>query len=52
MVNYFSHEVSYDTTNTDLFLSGTGICCPHISSYLDVLIDFVRRYPDSPGRPG
>lgn len=49
MVAYFSHEATYDTSNTDLFLSGTPLRCPPLSSYLDVLIDYVKRHPDRPG---
>jgi len=39
-------RVSYERTSADELLAGTGIECPHFDSYVDVLIDAVRRRLD------
>ncbi len=46
VVNYFSHEARYDTSNTLRALQDTEIRCPHLSSYLQTLMDYVDRNPD------
>jgi len=51
---YFNHDARYDTTHTDEALAGTGIRCPHLSSYLDTLVDYMKRNPKKTfldGRP-
>ncbi len=45
-VAYMNHEVIFDTENTDRLLAGTGIACPDLFTYLPVLVDYVRRYPE------
>ncbi|GAB4301516.1 MAG: SDR family oxidoreductase [Myxococcota bacterium] len=42
---YFDHQVSFDTTNTVTALKGTGVACPHISTYLDNIIEYARHNP-------
>ncbi len=46
VVRYFTHDARYDTTEVERALEGTGIRCPHLSSYLQVLIDYVDLHPD------
>ena len=43
---YANHPVMYDTQNTLGDLDGTGVTCPPISSYLPVLIDYMKRNPE------
>jgi thioester reductase-like protein len=43
---YFNHDARYDTSNTQRALKDTTIRCPHLSSYLQQLIDFYLRHPD------
>lgn len=45
---YLDHTAIYDTTNTDALLKGTGIRCPAVHEYIDVMIDYVKRNPDIP----
>ncbi len=45
-IAYANHEVRYDVQNTLDALEGTGVECPQITSYLPVLIDYVRRHPE------
>ena len=46
VVEYFSHQARYDTSNTLRSLQDTDIRCPHLSSYLQTLMDYVDRHPD------
>ncbi len=45
---YFNHNARYDTANTQDALEDTPLRCPHISTYLDVLINYLERNPDRP----
>ncbi len=45
---YFNHEVEFDTINQRQLLEGSGISCPDFLTYLPILTDFVRQYPDQP----
>lgn len=45
-VDYFVHPTAYSTENTRRDLAGTGIECPPIDSYIDRMVDFVRRHPE------
>jgi hypothetical protein len=45
-IDYFVHPTFYDTTNASNDLDGTGVSCPHISSYLPTLVDFMKAHPD------
>ncbi len=46
---YFNHPARYDATHTLRALQDApGVRCPHLSSYLGVLLDAMRRQPDKP----
>jgi hypothetical protein len=45
---YFNHDARYDTTHTQEALAETEVRCPHLSTYLDTLINFVERHPSRP----
>lgn len=46
VVRYFTHDARYDTTESQRALEGTDIWCPHLSTYLQVLIDYVDQHPE------
>ena len=46
VVNYFTHDASYDTRNTDAALASGPVRCPHLSSYMQTLIDYFENFPD------
>ncbi len=50
--SYMQHEVTYDTTNLDRALAGSGIACPKPEVYLPAMVDFVRRHPEIPANFG
>jgi thioester reductase-like protein len=41
-IAYVSHLTFFTSRNTLELLEGTGIRCPHIESYLDLLVEYVR----------
>jgi hypothetical protein len=45
-LEYFAHKVHYDCTNTLTDLEGSGIRCPDIYEYLDVMIRFAIENED------
>lgn len=45
---YLDHTAIYDTANTDALLRDTGIRCPSVHEYIDVMIDYVKRNPGIP----
>ncbi len=45
-VDYFVHPTHYDVRNALADLSGSGISCPPLPSYLDRLVAFARGHPD------
>jgi thioester reductase-like protein len=45
VVIYFNHEVRFDVTNTLDALHDTEVRCPHVSTYIRTLVDYVRRNP-------
>lgn len=47
---YFNHGATYDVSNLQRALRDTSIRCPHLSNYLDVIIDFFQEHPEGPGR--
>lgn len=47
-VVYFNHGARYDTTNTQEALANTSLRCPHLSTYLDTLVNFVEKHPKRP----
>jgi thioester reductase-like protein len=44
-VVYFNHLARYDVTNTLEHLANTQVRCPHLSTYLSTLVDYVKRNP-------
>lgn len=45
-IDYFVHPTHYCACNTWTDLKGSGICVPPFPSYVDRLVEFVRRYPE------
>jgi thioester reductase-like protein len=45
-IDYFVHPTFYLTDNTRRDLAGTGIEVPPFGSYVDRLVEFVRRHPE------
>ena len=43
---YFNHQARFDVTQALELLDGTGVRCPHISTYIRTLVDYVRRNPN------
>ncbi|MHB8872969.1 MAG: SDR family oxidoreductase [Myxococcaceae bacterium] len=43
-INYVNHLAIYNCYNTLELLDGTGIRCPPLSTYLDLLVAYVREY--------
>jgi len=48
VLTYFNHGARYDTTNTERALEGTEIHCPHLSTYMQTLVDYFLRHPNKP----
>lgn len=46
VVRYFNHDTRYDTARSQAALEDTDIWCPHLSTYLQVLLDYVDRHPE------
>ncbi len=44
-LDYFNHDARYDTHNTTRELADADIHCPHLSSYLQILIDYSQSNP-------
>jgi len=45
-VDYFVHPTTYDTTNADAALSGSGIFVPRLADYAANLVTFARAHPE------
>ena len=45
---YFNHDARYDTQKTLSALEDTYIHCPHLSSYIQTLVDYFLNNPDKP----
>ena len=45
-VDYFVHPTTYDTTNADAALSGSGIFVPRLADYAQNLVAFARAHPE------
>jgi len=45
-VNYLTHPTTYDTTNAQRDLAGSGVSLPRFSDYAPRLIEFFRAHPD------
>lgn len=46
VVRYFTHAVRYDSQHCQQALAETDIRCPHLSMYLQALLDYVDHQPD------
>jgi thioester reductase-like protein len=46
VVAYFEKGPRYDTSNTERALEGTSIRCPHLSTYMQTLVDYFLRHPE------
>ncbi len=44
VLNYFTYNAAYDASNATRLLAGYGISCPHLSSYLPILIDYYETH--------
>lgn len=45
-LTYFNHSARYDTRKAQAALGGTDIHCPHLSSYMQTLVDYFLRNPE------
>ncbi len=45
-VNYFTQPTTYDTTNAQRDLAGSGITVPRFNDYVPRLVEFVRAHPE------
>jgi len=45
-VDYFVHPTHYTSCHTRRDLEGSGVACPPVRSYLETMVDFVRRHPE------
>jgi len=43
-VEWFDGDVHFDTSHADTILAGSGIVCPPVPSYVDVLVRYVRDH--------
>ncbi len=50
-VDYFAHPTLYTCANTLTDLAGSGVQVPSLPSYIDRLVDFMRRHPGIGSRP-
>ena len=46
VLDYFSSQVTYASTNTTTDLAGTGVACPPFESYAGRLLDFMAAHPE------
>ncbi len=46
VLTYFNHDARYDTSNTQRELRNTAIRCPHLSTYMQTLVDYFLRNPE------
>ena len=44
-LSYFDHDARYDSSHTQRALASSSIRCPHLSSYLDRLLEYMVRHP-------
>ncbi len=49
-VDYFVHPTHYTSFQTQTDLEGSGIHCPPFASYVDRLVDFVKKHPEIDGK--
>ncbi|MFU8803110.1 MAG: SDR family oxidoreductase [Bradymonadaceae bacterium] len=48
---YFNHDARYDSTNTQRALQDSDVRCPHLSTYMQTLVDYFLLHPDDPRGP-
>jgi thioester reductase-like protein len=46
ILGYFTHDARYDASNTARALQGAKIKCPHLSTYLQTLVDYYQSHPE------
>lgn len=46
LIGYFTHDARYEVANTARALQTSRIRCPHLSTYLQTLVDFYESHPD------
>ncbi len=46
ILGYFTHDARYDAANTARALQGAKIKCPHLSTYLQTLVDYYQSHPE------
>ncbi|WP_214828472.1 SDR family oxidoreductase [Exiguobacterium algae] len=44
LLDYFKHQVHFDTTQTIRALNGTGIVCPDLQDYLTSIVDYFMKH--------
>jgi thioester reductase-like protein len=45
-LTYFNHDARYESANTQRELKETAIRCPHLSTYMQTLVDYFLRNPE------
>ncbi len=48
LLDYFNHPAIYDSSNTRAALADSGIVCPPLADYVDVLCRFFLEHPTPP----
>ncbi len=46
VLDYFSFDARFDTTNARTFLEPLSVHCPYLLDYLDVIIEFFNAHPE------
>jgi nucleoside-diphosphate-sugar epimerase len=46
ILEYFTHDARYDTRNTSKALADSEVRCPHLSAYMQILVDYFERHPE------
>jgi thioester reductase-like protein len=46
VVAYFSYDARFDTTRMEMALDGSGVHCPHMSTYVETLIRYMDEHPE------
>jgi thioester reductase-like protein len=47
--DYTAIEVEYDASHTTEALTKHGVVCPHVTDYIDVLVDYFKEHYTDPG---
>ncbi|MEM9666502.1 MAG: SDR family oxidoreductase [Bacteroidota bacterium] len=50
ILDYYVHPTRYACEQTQDVLKGVGVSCPPVASYVDRLVDYMRRYPAIPSK--